>query len=67
MDDPQVKESDKKSNKAKPEDGADDAPQATIIKHPLQVAPPHSIKPPPPAGEEQAVPATGDDSSEKSA
>ena len=46
---------------------AGEAPQATIIKHPLQVAPPHSIKPPPPAGEEQAVPATGDDPSEKSA
>jgi len=48
-------------------DKADDAPQATIIKHPLQVAPPHSITPPPPADEEESVPATGGDPSEKSA
>ena len=56
-----------KAGNAKSADGADDTPQATIIKHPLQVAPPHSIKPPPPADEEESVPATGGDPSEKSA
>ncbi len=55
------------ADKAKSDDGAEAATQATIIKHPLQVAPPHSIKPPPPADEEEGVPATGGDPSEKSA
>lgn len=64
--DPSDEKSDK-SGKAKSDDGADDAPQATIIKHPLQLAPPHSIKPPPPADEDEGVPATGGDPSEKSA
>jgi len=51
------------AGEATPESGDGAPPQATIIKHPLQVAPPHSIKPPPPADESEA----GEDTSEKSA
>ena len=40
---------------------------AKIIKQPLQVAPPHSIKPPPPPGEEPAVSASDDKTPEKTA
>lgn len=48
---------------AEPAEAADeDAPKATIIKHPLQVAPPHSITPPP---AEEATPAPADQDPDK--
>lgn len=49
-------------------DGEDDetAGGATIVKHPLQVAPPHSLTPPP-AEAEEAAPPPGDDTSKKRA
>ncbi len=50
------------------EDGAsdeDEESKATIIKHPVQMAPPHSVTPPP--EDEAAAPAPDDDSSKKRA
>jgi len=38
---------------------------ATIVKHPVQIAPPHSLTPPP--SEEEAAPAPDDDTSKKRA
>ena len=47
-------------------DGAD-APKATIIEHPVQVAPPHSITPPAEPEGAAASAAKGDDNSQKTA
>ena len=41
---------------AKTAESEAEPPQATIIKHPAQVAPPHSLTPPPPDGDD-SVPA----------
>jgi len=49
-------------------EAADDEPKATIIKHPVQIAPPHSLTPPPAEDEaEAAVPAPDDDTTKKRA
>ncbi len=48
------------------DDGAD-APKATIIEHPVQVAPPHSITPPAEPEGAAASAAKGDDNSQKTA
>jgi sec-independent protein translocase protein TatB len=45
--------------------GSEAEPKATIIKHPVQIAPPHSVTPPPEG--DTAAPAPDDDSSKKRA
>lgn len=49
------------SDEAEP--GGEEAPAATIVKQPLRVAPPHSVKPPPEDG--QAAPAARKKASRK--
>ncbi len=46
-------------------DGEDTAAGATIVKHPVQIAPPHSLTPPP--TEEEAASTPDDDTSKKRA
>lgn len=48
-----------------PRDG-EDAPKATVIKHPVQIAPPHSVTPPSEPSPESETPAS-DDGSQKTA
>jgi sec-independent protein translocase protein TatB len=73
----EAKTGDTKTGAAKPDSPApetadsasdgEDAPKATVIKHPVQVAPPHSITPPPEPEAETAAAAGEDDGSKKTA